>query len=395
MDLSTRQILAATALLAILATISCGSVEPAAPLVRSLEKKTDGPVTVLVGGDTMLGDLALPFIKKYGYDYPFEGVLPLLQNSDLVNVNLEAPIAKECQFAPIHEFPLYFLPRPIAEFAEKLKLPAAKLVKPFSYFTYPESAHALSRAGITAVSLANNHILDCGIAGMKETYEHLAEAGIDSYGSGFDREQRHRGLVYDIEGTRVGFVGWYSGISKGSLLDWKGGFPEWGAVGTAHYTEDAIRRDIAVVSEEADVVIVTFHWGSNYKTRVTKSQRGLARIAVEAGADAVIGHHAHVPQGVEIINGKPVIYSAGNFVFGTGNNKAVYGQAARFSIENKAISKLELIPLFVQNRNKDVRWQAKIATEGRAKGAARRLQRLCDEFGTEISFEQDIAVIRF
>lgn len=305
---------------------ACDGGSATSPVKVPLKARTDGPLTVMVVGDTMLDDLALPYIKKYGYEYPLAGVKELLLASDIVNANLETAVTDECRRAK---------------------------KKKFAYFMKPEGLTALKGAGINVVALANNHVFDCGEKGLETSLRHLDEAGIAWYGAGFG-DMRHRGIVVDVKGTKVGFMGWYSSRQ------------EVGAGGTAHMTEEAVQKDIAILKRAADVVIVTFHWGKNYKSKIGKKQVRFGRLAVDAGADAVIGHHPHIPQPMESYKGRPIVYSVGNFAFATGNNRAAEALAARLTIDKKKISRLELIPLVVKNRHDRVRWQTRLATGSRA-----------------------------
>lgn len=345
------------ALLTIGLLFSCGNVdEETPPKVVPLEKRTEGPLTVLVAGDTMLDDMALPYIKKYGYGYPLAKVRDFLLSADIVNLNLEVPVPLKC---------------------------SRSKTKKYAYHMLPEGLAAIHEAGVSVVNLANNHALDCGKEGLAETVKNLDAAGIEFYGAGIGHHQRHRGLVFDINGTKVGFVGWYKESS------------EMSEAGVAHISETAIRTDISALRKQADVVIATFHWGENYRRLVSQKQITLGRLAIDAGADAVIGHHPHIIQGMEIYNGKPILYSVGNFVFATGNYKAAYGLAAKFIITDNKITQLDCVPIFNQNRNKNILWQVKLAKGKESFKALKDFIADSARMGTALEIENDVATIQF
>jgi len=335
--------------------VSCGEGENSlAPRTAKIEKRTDGPVSVIVVGDTMFDDLALPYIIKYGYEYQLSAVRDLLMDADVVNANLEVAVSSGCK----------------------------RSKKKFAYYMLPEGLSGLTENGVNVVCLANNHVLDCGEKGMTDGLKHMENAGLHYYGAGLG-EDRHRGVVVDVDGTRIGFVGWYNyRLEKGHC-------------GTAHISEQAVKADIAAVKRKADVVIATFHWGKNYEPKMDKKQKFFGRLAIDSGADAVVGHHPHIPQAMTVYKGKPIIYSVGNFCFSTGNNSAAEGFAAKFFIEGKRIARLEMIPLFVQMRNEQVRWQTRPAEGRRAQKTLGSLVKASRKHDVELTVKDNAAVLTF
>ena len=337
-------------LLSMLLAVGTGCEENA---VETHANRTEGSVSVLVVGDTMLDDMALPYIKKYGYEYLLEGVRDLLLGADVVSANLEVPIVKTCD-----------------------RSQAAK----YAYYMEPAGLRALKDAGINVVGLANNHILDCGEKGLTESLAHLEREGMYHYGGGFGKD-RHRPLVIDVDGTRIGFVGWYKK---------RPGPDEYGP---AQFTKKTVRKDLASVKRNADVVVATFHWGKNYTRPISGDQERFGKLAIDAGADVVIGHHPHIPQAMEVYKGKPVIYSVGNFSFTTGNDWAYEAFAARLIIQEKRIVRVEMVPLMVKNRDPKILWQTRQAW---GRGAHRTLSRMAIEskkLGTELKITNDMAVL--
>jgi poly-gamma-glutamate synthesis protein (capsule biosynthesis protein) len=168
---------------------------------------------------------------------------------------------------------------------------------------------AVRNLGLDGVTLANNHILDAGASGLAETLSHLDAAGLRHAGAGPNLEAAREPMVFDLGGLRVGVLS-YQGV-PGYEYAWA----SQGIPGTAPLTAEVLREDVREAKRAVDVVIVSPHWGREYSARPERRQANLAHAAVEAGADAVVGHHAHWAKGIEVYRGAPVFYGTGNFVF--------------------------------------------------------------------------------
>jgi len=168
---------------------------------------------------------------------------------------------------------------------------------------------AVRDLGLDGVTLANNHILDAGAPGLAETLGHLEAAGLRHAGAGPDLEAAREPMVFDLGGLRVGV------LSHQGVPGYEYAWASRGAPGTAPLTEAALRKDVRQLGRAVDVVIVSPHWGREYSATPEGDQVDLAHAAVEAGADAVVGHHAHWAKGIEVYRGVPIFYGTGNFVF--------------------------------------------------------------------------------
>ncbi len=313
---------------------------PAAELEEYLSISGETPLSLLAGGDIMLGERAEKVLARQGADYPLGAVLPLLRRSSIVLANLEGPLA--CQ--------------------------AAQEVRNYSYKVNPGLAGSLRRAGITVLTLANNHILDCGRAGVLETLGTLAAAGIGSIGAGVDERAAHRPLVMQADQFRIGLLGYYWNQRCAATPD---------LPGAALSTPEALEADICSLADAVDRVVVTFHWGIPYTREPSHKARAKAHLAVDCGADAVIGHHPHVIQPFEVYRGCPIFYSVGNFAFGSGNSRAE-GLLIGLRFE-EARTILNIYPLYVKNRDPRVNYQSRVL---RGAGAEKVLRRLVEISGS-------------
>jgi hypothetical protein len=286
-----------------------------------------GPaVDLLVGGDVMLGGRAKRHVKTSGGAHPFAAVRPLLSRSSVVLANLEGPLAAE----------------------------AEQQDRRFSYRVAPWTARALAEAGVGVVTLANNHLMDCGRQGVAETLEILANAGVRAVGAGANTATAHEPAIFVTSSGLVGVLGYYwnrrcaaTDLQPGGAMD----------------DDASLARDIPTLRQNVDLVVVTSHWGVPYERVPADAERARARRAIDLGADAVIAHHPHVVQPLEVYRGRPIFYSVGNFAFGSGNSKAE-GLLVGLRRDGTRLS-VEVHALYVKNRDPRVDYQPKVL-RGRA-----------------------------
>ncbi len=183
----------------------------------------------------------------------------------------------------------------------------------FSLLAPARSIEGLTFAGFDVMTVASNHAKDCGASAcgdqaFLDTLTNLETAGIAAVGGGRNLAEARSPRVLTVNGVRFAFLG-YDDI----------GSSDYGATedspGTAPLAFGTLGEDVARARQEADVVIVLNHWGTEYTSVPTERQRGLAWEAVNAGATLVIGNHPHWPQAVEFLEGGFVSYALGNFVF--------------------------------------------------------------------------------
>lgn len=184
--------------------------------------------------------------------------------------------------------------------------------KTFAFKGDPSYTEILTRGGVEATNLANNHSHDYGDQSYEDTIQYLEAAGITTFG--YDRT-----AVMDVKGIKVGLIGIYE------LKD---------GLGRQQQVIDTIQE---VKDQGAQVIIVSFHWGTEKSNIPDDIQKTLAHLAIDQGADLVVGHHPHVLQGIEKYQGKNIVYSLGNFCFGGNKNPSdkdtmIFQQT--FTVEN-------------------------------------------------------------
>ena len=183
----------------------------------------------------------------------------------------------------------------------------------------PALVPLLRRAGFDALSLANNHAGDYGPVALVETVEALTTSPVAPFGAGSTLREASRPLVLEAGGTRFAFIGFNAiGETPTATADAPGALsvrmpPRTGPLVQADL--DRVVRIIERAGQDADAVVVLPHWGTQYTHTPEPVQRVVARALVDAGADLVVGGHPHWVQGIDAVDGVPVLHSLGNFVF--------------------------------------------------------------------------------
>jgi poly-gamma-glutamate synthesis protein (capsule biosynthesis protein) len=238
----------------------------------------EAPVSVAFVGDIMLAETPGREAAR-GHD-PFAPFAALLAGSDLRVGNLECVVAGSGQAEP---------------------------GKPFTFRAHPRTLRFLKKH-FDALALANNHSGDYGPAAFAEMLERLESKGLGYFGGGRDLAAAHRPLILTRGRLRIALLGYDEFLPRSFEA-------EDDKPGVAWSEDEQVQRDIALARRDADLVIPVMHWGEEHAPLANARQRRLARLMIDAGADAVVGGHPHVTQDIEFYRGKPIIYSLGNFVF--------------------------------------------------------------------------------
>jgi poly-gamma-glutamate capsule biosynthesis protein CapA/YwtB (metallophosphatase superfamily) len=309
-------------------------------------------------GDIMLGGRWAPALKKKGYDFPFAGIKTELVKGDITLANLESPIAgKGSEFTG----------------------------KKFRFLAEPAVAEALGNAGITLVTLANNHSMDYGGQALAETFANLEAAGIAWIGAGRNLKDARKMALYSIKDKKIAFLGY-------SMTQPTEFFAGSQRPGTAPSWEKLYDEDIAHARSMVDYVIVSFHWGTEGSSMPHSNQRNAAHKAIDAGADVIIGHHPHVLQGIERYKNGIIFYSLGNNIFASKSRTADLSVIIRLHLDDNR-REAEILPLDVlYNR---VGFQPQLLSGERSLNVIEHLNALSKPMNTEIMTRENSFFVSF
>ncbi len=252
-------------------------------------------VVIILTGDVMLGrSVMTKSLDLKDPAYPFAKVGDILRSADIVFINLENLFVSDC-------------PRSNSGFV---------------FCADPKMIQGLVFAGVDIVNLANNHSKDYGEKGLKETTKLLKDRGIETTGLG-------NLAIKKVKGIKFGFLG-FNFVSKAP--------------------KDSDIKLVLDSDKQVDVLIIGVHWGEEYRDKANDKQCLWAFKLVQSGADIVIGYHPHWVQNEERIDGKPVYYSLGNFVFDQmGSEKTRKGLILRATFRNGQLIKEEKLLTYMSD----------------------------------------------
>lgn len=282
-----------------------------------------------LGGESRFRSAERGFVRtaqREGYAYFFENLLPLLSNDDATIVNLEGVLSDR---------------------------DLEKVSKTFNFLGPTAYTEILTLGSVEAVSLSNNHSLDYGEEGYQDTRDALAAAGIAGFGT-------DHVAVWARDGVRIGFTASAFSLTQGAL--------------------DALEEQIQMLRElGCQLIIHSMHAGTEYASAPTNQQKTVAQTVIDLGVDLVVGHHPHVVQGMDVIEGVPVVYSLGNAVFG-GNSApsdtdALLLQAA-FSFEDGVPQSVRLLfhPIAISGQKGFNDYRPVLLSGDEAQNVIRRLE---------------------
>lgn len=284
----------------------------------------------------------IPNVKEYNTLY--DEVAPVLQAADITFGQLENVLIDE-KIEDLYPF-----------VAAQARLPSS---------CDPGAAKALKKYGYDIVSFGSNHAMDYGRVHFLNTLKYLREAGLEVVGAGENEEDARRFSIIERDGTKIAFLGYCSilpqdywaqemrpGVNpaRGHTYYEQIEHDQPGTPCRVHswaHREDKKRmlEDIKRAKELADIVVLSMHWGIHFtQAQVAKYQVEYAHDAIDAGADIVLGHHAHILKPIEVYKGKVIFYSLGNFVISDPNNmerdKKTLRQDMRTSKKHKEMAKI-------------------------------------------------------
>jgi poly-gamma-glutamate synthesis protein (capsule biosynthesis protein) len=318
-------------------------------------------VSIALTGDVMLGRGVNEAIRQSGPAWPWGNTVESLKRADLTIINLECVIA--CSGRPW-----------------------SRWEKVFHFRAGTSVIAALQLAGVDAVVLANNHVLDYEEEAFLEMLEHLQKNGVAWVGAGRNLEEARRPAILKTPGLKVGLVAFTDNE------------PGWAATETSpgtNYIEISLNENSLQSAREclaaaraagAELVIFSIHWGPNMAPRPSALFRRFAHAVMDAGADVFHGHSAHIFQGIELYRGRPIIYDAGDFVDDYAVDPVLrndLGLLFSLQIEERRVSRIELIPVKIAG------CQVNIATGQTYRNITERIRALSAEMKTAVHQEDE------
>ncbi len=285
--------------------------------VKYFEPKNEGEVVLAFAGDILFDDeysiMANMKHRANGiYDTISADLLDEMTNADIFMLN--------------NEFTYTLRGEPTFE-------------KQFTFRADPETAEYLLDMGVDIVSLANNHAYDYGEISLLDSVDTLAAMQMPYVGAGRNLEEASSPFYFETNGMKIGILSSTqierldNPDTKGATGNSAGVFRSWD--GTLLY------KKVEEVAKQCDFLVVYVHWGSENTTELDWAQKEQARKLAESGADLVIGNHAHCLQGIEVIDGVPIFYSLGNFLF---NSKTVDTCLVKATVKDGKLSSLQFVP---------------------------------------------------
>ena len=308
-------------------------------------------------GDVMMGRGVDDVLTRNGYIFSWGNVLSAFESTDLNIINLETALTNSNHKSP----------------------------KTFNFKASPDKIKSLTQACITIVNLANNHILDFSEEGLMETIQSLTEGGIKFVGAGKNDKEASKPVVLTKNNIKIGVLGftdnepgWKAGISKSGV----------NYINISKKSDrDKALADIENLSKEADIVVISIHWGSNMKEYPESHFISFAHEMIEYGADIIHGHSAHNFQGIEVYNQKIIFYNAGDFLDDYIVDPVLKNDHSffyRIEVDKEGIIKTELIPVLISS------CQVNLATGQDYNWCLERMQYLSNKFGTNINDKGEI-----
>ena len=269
-------------------------------------------------GDIML-DRGLGIVIQSGnLVYPFANVAPLLQAADIAVGNMESALGDM----------------------------GTPELKSYPFRAPPDAAQSLALAGFDVISLANNHGMDYGQEALLQAIDLLQAQGITPIGAGDNFSNAHAPHIAQVNGLSLAFLGYVNVPVEVTGFDTAVWAASETSPGLAWGSPDIIAADVTAVHDQVDLVVVVLHSGYEYIEEPSEAQAAAARAAIDAGADLVIGHHAHILQGIEFYNDGIIVYGLGNFAFEIDGPPET--AVLNIWLDQNGVRSLELVPAIIQ-----------------------------------------------
>ncbi|MFZ0544850.1 MAG: CapA family protein [Candidatus Promineifilaceae bacterium] len=270
-------------------------------------------------GDLMLARSLGGAIAGGNLAYPFEDVVDRLRTADITVGNMESSLGNIGEPAP----------------------------KSYTFQAPPDAAESLALAGFDVVSLANNHAMDYGPEALLQGISLLRQANVAPIGAGANAAEAHTPYIQEVNGLKLAFLGYVNVPVEGATAF---DVESWNATenspGLAWAYPENVTADVTAARQQADLVIVVLHSGFEYVDAPSVPQIAAAHAAIDAGAALVIGHHAHILQGIDFYMEGVIVYGLGNFAFEIDGDPST--AILNVWLGKDGVHQIELIPALIQ-----------------------------------------------
>jgi poly-gamma-glutamate synthesis protein (capsule biosynthesis protein) len=277
-------------------------------------------VTFAFGGDVMFEEPIRSYLSDPASVFaPIRGVL---RKADIAMANLETPVTDRGTPTPGKQY----------------------------VFRAPASAFdALKRSGLDVVTVANNHGMDYGAVGMEDTLRTAKRTGFPVVGGGFNEAQAFHPWRTTVHGQRIAIIGATQVIDEELLATWEARGNHTGVASAKYDMEDRLVHQVRMARRTSDTVVVYLHWGEEMNGCPTDSQTSIAHRLVRAGADIIIGSHAHILLGGGRLGNAFVDYGLGNFVFYTGGGITAQSGVVEVTATGRRIDGYRFVPATISD----------------------------------------------
>jgi len=325
------------------------------------ELQAAGRGLLVAGGDTVLARWEHDMASRNGYDWPLAGVKDVLSAADAAFCNLECCVS---------------LKGTPADKGERC---------PFYYRARPEMLRCLTQAGIDMVTAANNHGGDYGPESVADTARWCERAGLTCVGIGNNSASAEEPRLVRIGPVRVGFAGMDTTTPCFRAEESRPGTSYAAEEENLKSFTEKVKRLGRWADGRCDLLVLTIHWGNNWAREPQPVHREMARIALEHGVDLILGHSAHRLQGIEVVDGKVVVYDMGNLLFDCELKPEGRGCALfRLHLWANGVHKIEILPTQVSNG------YTVLARYEEAQKTLSEMRDLCSALGTDLSVDEDV-----
>ena len=344
------------------------------------EPVSSGEISVLVVGDITIGSRMTPLIESKGAGVFFQGTTDLIRSADVATASLNASISKRGE-------PRYGIEHP--------------------FRAAPGLGRAIANAGFDAVSLATPHIMDFGFEALEDTITELEWYDVKPIGAGTSAETAKRPAwvpvkLSETENAQVGLLAYYR-VNE---------FAQYTEDPLAYAVYSEMTNAVEQIRTKAALVVVWLHWGSRSRSmdEAIGRQQIFAHALIDAGADMVVCQQLHTFGGIELYQGKPIVYSLSDFIYDAYDKQHSHIVIPKATFEAKTLKSIELIPILTDPPKTSVRpgkptetsttpevshQFPSILTGKSAVDTLQNYQRRCAELKTEVFIEDERGWIRF